>query len=49
MEKRKNTRWNGWGYESVYIDIPCKAKELLTDTIGPGKIQKDYPLNFQVL
>ncbi len=44
MEKRKNTRWNGWGYESVYIDIPCKAKELLTDTVGPGKIQKDYPL-----
>jgi alkyldihydroxyacetonephosphate synthase len=45
MEIRKNTRWNGWGYESIYIDMPCKAKELLTETIGSGKCQRDYPLN----
>lgn len=45
MENRKNTRWNGWGYESVYIDIPCKAKAFMTDTIGPGKHRQDFALN----
>ncbi len=44
MKERINIRWNGWGYENVYIDIPCKAKELLTDTVGHGKSQRDYPL-----
>jgi alkyldihydroxyacetonephosphate synthase len=37
-------RWNGWGYESVNIDIPCKIKVLLNNIIGPGKSQRDYPL-----
>jgi alkyldihydroxyacetonephosphate synthase len=45
IEKGINMRWNGWGYENVYIDIPCKAKELLSDMIGPGRPQKDYSLS----
>jgi alkyldihydroxyacetonephosphate synthase len=45
MENRNNTRWNGWGYEGVYMDIPSKAKSLMTETIGPGKRRPDYPLN----
>jgi alkyldihydroxyacetonephosphate synthase len=45
MEKDINMRWNGWGYDNIYIHIPSKAKELLSDIIGPGTRQKDYPLN----
>jgi alkyldihydroxyacetonephosphate synthase len=45
MENRKNARWNGWGYESVSVDIPDNAKALIADMIGPGKRRQDYPLN----
>ena len=45
MEKNLKTRWNGWGYKNIYIDIPLKARKLLNEKIGPGKFQKDYPLN----
>jgi alkyldihydroxyacetonephosphate synthase len=45
METGLRMRWNGWGYENVYFDIPCEAKKLLVDTIGSGICHKDYQLN----
>jgi len=37
-------RWNGWGDETVYVDLPVQGRNLLQDLIGKGNPQTDYPL-----
>ena len=37
-------RWNGWGDESVYMQIPPKGLEILIDLIGEGRRTPDAPL-----
>lgn len=37
-------RWNGWGDNSVHVDLPIQAHNLLHALMGEGETQKDYPL-----
>jgi len=37
-------RWNGWGDDAVYLEMPETGRELLRGLLGKGKIQPDYPL-----
>jgi len=36
--------WNGWGDETVQIDLPPAAIRLLRDRIGDGTAQDNFPL-----
>ncbi|UCG06101.1 MAG: FAD-binding oxidoreductase [Desulfobacterales bacterium] len=37
-------RWNGWGDDTIRMDLPPKGLALLQDLIGEGRVQPDYPL-----
>lgn len=37
-------RWNGWGDESVYMQIPPNGLKILEDLIGEGRKTSDAPL-----
>jgi alkyldihydroxyacetonephosphate synthase len=37
-------RWNGWGDETISLDLPPKGREMLRDWVGEGRRQPDYPL-----
>jgi alkyldihydroxyacetonephosphate synthase len=37
-------RWNGWGDDTIYMDLPPHGLRLLGESIGAGSVQKDYPL-----
>ena len=37
-------RWNGWGDDAVYLELPKVGRELLRGLLGEGKIQPDTPL-----
>ena len=37
-------RWNGWGDENIYLDLPTRGLEILHDLIGEGQRRRDYPL-----
>jgi alkyldihydroxyacetonephosphate synthase len=37
-------RWNGWGDESKYLDLPAQGLRMLHDFIGEGQSRPDYPL-----
>ena len=37
-------RWNGWGDENIYLDLPTRGLEILHDLIGEGQSRRDYPL-----
>lgn len=37
-------RWNGWGDDTIFTDLPPKAKKFLQELIGKGAPHKDYPL-----
>ena len=37
-------RWNGWGDESIYLDLPTQGLRMLHDLIGKGQSRPDYPL-----
>ncbi len=37
-------RWNGWGDDTIQMELSPKAKKFLQETIGEGNAPKDYPL-----
>ncbi|CAB1079766.1 Alkyldihydroxyacetonephosphate synthase (EC [Olavius algarvensis Delta 1 endosymbiont] len=37
-------RWNGWGDETITMDLPSQGRATLRDVIGKGRIRPDYPL-----
>lgn len=37
-------RFNGWGDDTIRVDLPPKGLALLQELIGNGHIQPDYPL-----
>lgn len=37
-------RWNGWGDDTIAMNLPPKGIGLLQDLIGKGRVQPDYPL-----
>ena len=37
-------RWNGWGNETITMDLPPQGLEILRGIIGKGRISPDYPL-----
>ncbi|MFC1829036.1 FAD-binding oxidoreductase [Thermodesulfobacteriota bacterium] len=37
-------RWNGWGYDTVHVDLPVKARNLLLEHVGKGNPGADYSL-----
>jgi alkyldihydroxyacetonephosphate synthase len=37
-------RWNGWGDENIYLDLPTRGLQILHDLIGEGQGRPDYPL-----
>ena len=37
-------RWNGWGDETITMDLPPQGLRILRDVIGPGRAGQDYPL-----
>jgi alkyldihydroxyacetonephosphate synthase len=37
-------RWNGWGDENIYLDLPTRGLEILHNLIGEGQNRRDYPL-----
>lgn len=37
-------RWNGWGHDSVHMELPPQARELLQYLIGKGKSRDDCSL-----
>ena len=38
-------RWNGWGDESIQLELPPKGLALLKQQIGDGTVWPDYPLD----
>jgi alkyldihydroxyacetonephosphate synthase len=38
-------RWNGWGDDSVWIDLPPQAHGLLRKTLGSGNVKADTTLD----
>ena len=36
-------RWNGWGDENIYLELPTRALRMLHDLIGKGQGRPDYP------
>ena len=37
-------RWNGWGEDTIYLDLPARGHRILKDLIGEGRSRPDYPL-----
>jgi alkyldihydroxyacetonephosphate synthase len=37
-------RWNGWGEDYIYLDLPTRGLRILQDLIGEGRKRPDYPL-----
>ena len=37
-------RWNGWGDDSIYLELPNPGLRMLHDLIGKGQCRPDYPL-----
>ena len=37
-------RWNGWGDDTVQVDLPIQGRNLLRELIGEGNAKADYPL-----
>ena len=37
-------RWNGWGEDHIYLDLPARGLRILQDLIGEGQERSDYPL-----
>lgn len=37
-------RYNGWGDETVHVELPAAAENILTDLVGAGKPMKSIPL-----
>ncbi len=37
-------RWNGWGDDSKYMDLPPQGRGILHDLIGEGRTRTDYPI-----
>ncbi len=37
-------RWNGWGDESIYLDLPTGGLQILRDLVGEGHNRPDYSL-----
>jgi alkyldihydroxyacetonephosphate synthase len=37
-------RFNGWGDDTIRVELPPKGLALLQDLVGNGRIQADYPL-----
>jgi len=37
-------RWNGWGDESIVMDLPPQGRQMLKDRIGQGRPVPDFPL-----
>lgn len=37
-------RWNGWGDDNIYLDLPNQGLRMLQDLIGKGRSRPDYPL-----
>ncbi len=37
-------RWNGWGDDSIYLDLSVRGLRILHDLIGEGQNCPDYPL-----
>jgi alkyldihydroxyacetonephosphate synthase len=37
-------RWNGWGDDSIQMNLPPKGLSLLQALVGKGRSQPDYPL-----
>ena len=36
--------WNGWGDETVHMDLPPAARRLVRDRVGRGTAREDFPL-----
>ena len=37
-------RWNGWGEDHIYWELPPRGLRILQDLIGEGRNRPDYPL-----
>ena len=37
-------RWNGWGEDNIYFNLPNPGRRMLHDLIGKGQGGSDYPL-----
>ncbi len=37
-------RWNGWGDDTIYMDLPTQGLGVLRGLIGEGRVRPDYPL-----
>jgi len=37
-------RWNGWGDDSIHMELPRKGRDLLTEWIGKGRPRQDRPI-----
>jgi alkyldihydroxyacetonephosphate synthase len=37
-------RWNGWGDDTMYVDLPIQGHNLLRKLLGIGNVKADYPL-----
>lgn len=37
-------RWNGWGDDTLYVDLPIQGHKLLRKLLGEGNVKADYPL-----
>ena len=37
-------RWNGWGEDNIYFNLPNPGRLMLHDLIGKGQGGSDYPL-----
>jgi alkyldihydroxyacetonephosphate synthase len=44
IRKGSMQRWNGWGDDTITMDLPPQALAILRDVIGKGRISPDYPL-----
>lgn len=37
-------RWNGWGDDTVHVDLSIQGHNLLRELLGKGNVKADYPL-----
>ncbi len=37
-------RWNGWGDDSIHMELPRKGRDLLVEWIGNGRPWQDHPI-----
>jgi alkyldihydroxyacetonephosphate synthase len=38
-------RWNGWGDDTMYVDLPIQGHKLLRKLLGKGNVKADYPFD----